>query len=82
MATTAVPKTKISGGAFLLEERQPNEVFTPDEEEIAWARRVLAASMDAARAGRGSFALDGQMIDAASLRMARATLARAGLSED
>jgi len=59
-----------------------NEVFTPDEEEIAWARRVLAASMDAARAGRGSFALDGQMIDAASLRMARATLARAGLSED
>ena len=31
MATTAVPKTKISGGAFLLEERQPNEVFTPED---------------------------------------------------
>ena len=31
MATTAVPKTKSSGGAFLLEERQPNEVFTPED---------------------------------------------------
>lgn len=58
-----------------------NEVFTPDEEEIGWAQRVLAANAEAAREGRGSFALDGQMIDAASLRMAHATLARAGLSE-
>ena len=31
MATTALPKTKILGGAFLLEERQPNEVFTPED---------------------------------------------------
>ena len=31
MSTTALPKTKISGGAFLLEERQPNEVFTPED---------------------------------------------------
>jgi citrate lyase beta subunit len=54
-----------------------NEVFTPTEAEIAWAREVLAANADAAREGRGSFALHGQMIDAASLRMARATLARA-----
>jgi citrate lyase subunit beta/citryl-CoA lyase len=59
-----------------------NEVFTPDETEIAWARRVLAANVEAAREDRGSFALDGQMIDAASLRMARATLARARLRED
>jgi citrate lyase subunit beta/citryl-CoA lyase len=54
-----------------------NEVFTPDEAEVAWAREVLAANAEAEREGRGSFALDGQMIDAASLRMARATLARA-----
>jgi citrate lyase subunit beta/citryl-CoA lyase len=54
-----------------------NEVFTPDDAELAWAREVLAANADAARAGRGAFALDGQMIDAASLRMAEATLARA-----
>ena len=31
MATTAIPKTKASGGSFLLEERQPGEVFTPED---------------------------------------------------
>src|SRR5512142_1338614 len=31
MATTAVPKSKISGGSFLLEARQPEEVFTPED---------------------------------------------------
>jgi butyryl-CoA dehydrogenase len=29
--TTAVPKTRISGGSFLLETRQPEEVFTPED---------------------------------------------------
>jgi alkylation response protein AidB-like acyl-CoA dehydrogenase len=31
MATTAVPKSKISGGSFLLETRRPEEVFTPED---------------------------------------------------
>jgi alkylation response protein AidB-like acyl-CoA dehydrogenase len=31
MATTAVPATRISGGSFLLEERRPDEVFTPED---------------------------------------------------
>ncbi len=31
MATTAVPKTRISGGSFLLEVRRPDEVFTPED---------------------------------------------------
>jgi butyryl-CoA dehydrogenase len=31
MATTAIPKTRILGGSFLLEERQPTEVFTPED---------------------------------------------------
>src|SRR3979411_818136 len=31
MATTAVSSTKISGGSFLLEERKPDEVFTPED---------------------------------------------------
>ena len=31
MATTAVPKTRISGASFLLEERQPSDVFTPED---------------------------------------------------
>ena len=29
--TTAVPKTKISGGSFLLDTRQPDEIFTPED---------------------------------------------------
>jgi alkylation response protein AidB-like acyl-CoA dehydrogenase len=29
--TTAVPQTKISGGSFLLEERKPDEVLTPED---------------------------------------------------
>ena len=29
--TTALPKTKISGGSFLLETRSPEEVFTPED---------------------------------------------------
>src|SRR5947199_9072142 len=31
MATTAVPKSKISGGSFLLETRRHEEVFTPED---------------------------------------------------
>ena len=31
MATTTIPKTKVSGGSFLLEERRPEEVFTPED---------------------------------------------------
>ncbi|HEY1660554.1 MAG TPA: acyl-CoA dehydrogenase family protein [Candidatus Sulfotelmatobacter sp.] len=29
--TTAIPPTKVSGGSFLLEERSPSEVFTPED---------------------------------------------------
>src|ERR1700727_1474048 len=30
MATTAIPKTRISGGSFLVEDRRPDDVFTPE----------------------------------------------------
>jgi citrate lyase beta subunit len=59
-----------------------NEVFSADEAELSWAREVLAANAEAEQAGRGSFALNGQMVDAATLRMARATLARSGHNRD
>jgi alkylation response protein AidB-like acyl-CoA dehydrogenase len=29
--TTSVPKSRISGGSFLLETRQPDEIFTPED---------------------------------------------------
>jgi alkylation response protein AidB-like acyl-CoA dehydrogenase len=31
MVTTAVPRTRIPGGSFLLDSRQPEEVFTPED---------------------------------------------------
>ena len=31
MATVAVPKVRITGGSFLLEERNPNDIFTPED---------------------------------------------------
>jgi citrate lyase subunit beta/citryl-CoA lyase len=54
-----------------------NEIFSADDAELTWAREILAAHAEVEREGRGSFALNGQMVDAATLRMARATLARA-----
>jgi citrate lyase subunit beta/citryl-CoA lyase len=51
-----------------------NEVFQPTEEETEWAKKVLKAYEEASAAGRGAITLDGHMIDAASIRMARNTL--------
>jgi alkylation response protein AidB-like acyl-CoA dehydrogenase len=31
MGTAAVPKTRIAGGSFLIEDRRPEEVFTPED---------------------------------------------------
>ena len=45
-------------------------VFTPPPDEVAEARRVLAALEEAAREGRGAASLDGRLIDVASRRMA------------
>jgi citrate lyase subunit beta/citryl-CoA lyase len=54
-----------------------NEAFTPTEREIEWARKVVKAYEEAGAAGRGAISVDGQMIDAASIRMARTTLDQA-----
>ena len=51
-----------------------NAVFSPSEEEISHARRVVAAYEAAAAQGRGAATLDGRMIDAANIRMARVIL--------
>jgi citrate lyase beta subunit len=55
-----------------------NEVFSPTEREIEWAKKVVAAYEDATAAGTGAISVDGQMIDAASIKMARNTLKLAG----
>ncbi|HKH98024.1 MAG TPA: acyl-CoA dehydrogenase family protein [Candidatus Sulfotelmatobacter sp.] len=42
--TTAVPKTRISGGSFLLETRQAEEVFTP--EDFSEQHRLIAQTTE------------------------------------
>jgi len=41
-----------------------NQAFTPDNEEIEWAKRVLEEREVAEAEGRGVFRVDGEMIDA------------------
>ena len=40
-----------------------NEEYTPREEELAYARKVIALDAEARAQGRGSFQIDGRMID-------------------
>ncbi|MCC7487252.1 MAG: CoA ester lyase [Burkholderiales bacterium] len=40
-----------------------NEEYTPDEAELAYARKVIQMDREAQAAGRGSFQIDGKMID-------------------
>lgn len=53
-----------------------NRAFAPPPEQVAWARTVLAEYDRATQAGRGAIDLAGRMVDAASLRMARALVER------
>lgn len=51
-----------------------NEAFTPDPEDVTWARRVLEAREEA---DGGVFSVDGEMIDAPLLAQAERILDRA-----
>jgi citrate lyase subunit beta/citryl-CoA lyase len=53
-----------------------NEAFTPAADEVALARRLIDADKKAAAEGRGSFSLDGKMIDIPVIDRARKLLAR------
>jgi malyl-CoA/(S)-citramalyl-CoA lyase len=54
-----------------------NEVFTPSEEAVKRARRVLEAMEEAKRKGAGAVALDGKLIDLASIRQAEVIVKQA-----
>jgi citrate lyase subunit beta/citryl-CoA lyase len=54
-----------------------NQAFQPDAEEIAAARRIVAAAREAGAAGRGAFLVDGRMVDLPFLKRAEAILASA-----
>ncbi len=61
--------------------RVANEVFSPAEAELAWARRVLEAAAQADAQGRGAIRLDGRMVDAPFVRRAQALLAAAAAAK-
>lgn len=59
-----------------------NAAYSPRPEEVAAARRILAALDAGAAAGRGAVVVDGRMVDAASIRQAEALAAKAKLVEE
>ena len=56
-----------------------NAAFTPSADEVDHARAVIRAFAD--NPGKGTVGLNGAMIDIPHLKLARALLADAGLSE-
>ncbi|MCW2238814.1 HpcH/HpaI aldolase/citrate lyase family protein [Azospirillum canadense] len=54
-----------------------NEVFSPSEQQIAWARAVHEAMGRATAEGRGAVGVDGVLVDMAHLKQADALLRRA-----
>src|SRR5947208_11055895 len=52
-----------------------NAIFTPAAEEVAYARKVIAAFERPENASRGAIQLDGQMVERLHADMARRTIA-------
>ena len=52
-----------------------NETFSPQVEDVAYARQVMAAWNEAEAAGRGSLDLDGKMVDVPVVKRAQNLLA-------
>ena len=52
-----------------------NEMFGPQPEDVAYARRVLEVWDQAEAEGKGSASLDGRMIDVPVVKRARKVLA-------
>jgi len=53
-----------------------NEEYRPSADEVAYAERIITADDENTAAGRGSFALDGKMIDIPVVERARRLLKR------
>jgi len=56
-----------------------NEVFSPTPQQVERARKLVTAYEEAERQGLGSVAVDGVMVDAASVRVMRNVTAKADL---
>jgi len=51
-----------------------NQAFSPSADQVTWAHNIVTSARDAAAAGRGAYAQNGQMVDEAIVRRARAIL--------
>lgn len=58
--------------------RVVQEAFTPSEEAIAHAKRIVETFEASQKEGKGAYSLDGKMIDMPLLKSAQKVLARAG----
>ena len=58
-----------------------NETFSPNPEDVAYARRVVAAWDEAEAAGRGSLSIDGRMVDVPVVKRAQNLLAQVAAIE-
>ena len=56
-----------------------NKIFTPPEEEVKKAKRILEAMEEAQKQGKGAASLDGRLIDLASVRQAEVMVQKAEL---
>ncbi len=56
-----------------------NQVFSPTQEEVDYARKLDTAYAEALANGLGAVAIDGKMIDAAIIRSLRNTIQKADL---
>ncbi len=56
-------------------------IFQPSEDDVEWARRVLAAEKNATREGKGAVSLDGKMVDMPVVVRARRIMEKSGFPE-
>ncbi len=54
-----------------------NDLFSPREEEVTKAKRILEAMEEAQKEGRGAVALEGRLIDIASIKQAEVLIKKA-----
>jgi len=59
-----------------------NEIFAPSAEELAWARKVMAAHAEAAAQGKGVVVVDGRLAENLHVEEAQRLVALAGAIEE
>ena len=54
-----------------------NDVFSPSDDEVAKAKRIIEAMAEAVKSGQGAVSLDGRLIDIASIKQAEVMVKKA-----